>query len=431
MVLLFSLVFFLSTILSPFPASADTASILETGMTVNAKMKSLAAGTDQDYQSKSDKIKAIFMAGSLPDDFIPSDANTVSTPDSRNPIYIFFENDTGIMYFYTKGDTIYMNPDSSLLFANNTALTDISGIAGWDSSNVINMYGLFKNARSLADGLSLRNWDTSNVQDMRYMFSGCISVLFIDVSNWDTGKVLTMAGMFQVGDDWEGNGQLIEIIGLGDLDVSNVMDMTSMFYGAGQMTTYDIGRWNVSKVESMNHMFCDNFKLRSLDLSNWDVSSLKTIYNMFNDNNNLKSIGDVSRWDTANLIDAGCWLNNANSFVGDNYGVLDLSGWNTENLKSAGEMFFNTRIHTIDLSGWSFDSITNDLWEGAGSWIYYTTGNSIESTKGLGSMFHYTPNLTEVYISQAGLDSYNEAVERGVNILDMWTGSKAKGFTLK
>lgn len=263
------------------------------------------------------------------------------------------------------------------------------------------------------------------------MFSGCISVLFIDVSNWDTGKVLSMAGMFQVGDDWKGNGQLIEIIGLGDLDVSNVMDMTSMFYGAGQMITYDIGRWNVSKVESMNHMFCDNFKLRSLDLSNWDVSSLKTIFNMFNDNMNLKTIGDVSQWNTVNLVDAGCWLNNANTFAGDNYGILDLSGWNTENLKSAGEMFIYTKIHTIDLSGWSFDSITNDLWEGTGSGIYYTTGNASESAKGLGSMFRDTWKLTTVYISQTGLDSYNKAAERGVNTLDMWTGSKAKGFTMK
>lgn len=425
--------FIIGIVFLRLPAGAETVSMLETGMTVNARMKSLAAGADQSYQSESDDIKAIRMADSLPEGFVPSDANTVSVPDSGNPVYIFFdnENDAGIMYFYTKGDTIGMNPDSSLLFANNTALADISGIAGWDSSHVINMYGLFTNARSLTEGLSLRNWDTSGVQDMRYMFSGCTSVLFIDVSNWDTGKVLSMAGMFQVGDNWKGNGQLTEIIGLGDLDVSNVMDMTSMFYGAGQMTTYDIGRWNVSKVESMNHMFADNFKLRSLDLSDWDVSSLKTVYNMFNDNTNLKTIGDVSHWKTASLVDAGCWLNNASSFAGDNYGILDLSGWNTENLKSAGEMFFNTRIHTIDLSGWSFDSVTNDLWEGAGSWIYYTTGNSSEETKGLGAMFRSTPNLNAVYISQAGYDSYNAAVQRGVNTLDMWTGSKVNDFTLK
>ena len=425
--------FIIGIVFLRLPAGAETVSMLETGMTVNARMKSLAAGADQSYQSESDDIKAIRMADSLPEGFVPSDANTVSVPDSGNPVYIFFdnENDAGIMYFYTKGDTIGMNPDSSLLFANNTALADISGIAGWDSSHVINMYGLFTNARSLPEGLSLRNWDTSGVQDMRYMFSGCTSVLFIDVSNWDTGKVLSMAGMFQVGDNWKGNGQLTEIIGLGDLDVSNVMDMTSMFYGAGQMTTYDIGRWNVSKVESMNHMFCDNFKLRSLDLSSWDVSSLKTIYCMFDDNLKLKSIGDVSHWNTVNLIDAGGWLNGAHSFVGDDNGVLDISGWDTSNLKSAGEMFYYTTLHTIDLSGWTFDSITNELWEGANSGIYYETGNDSEKYMGLGGMFLDSGKLSTVYISQSGLDSYNAVVNDGVNIVDMWKNTKAGGFTVK
>ena len=480
-------VFLFSAFFFPNHACANVDSILETGIIVNARMKSLAAGTDKQYRTETRNIKAIRMAEALPDGFIPSNLNTVSTSDSRYPIYIFFDNedDAGIMYFYTEGDTIALNPDSScllsgnlaltdisavvdwdasdvyslygafsrdsslsdisplskwdtgslvfagFLFEDNTALADISALANWNTSNVTDMRGLFSNARSLKDSLALRNWDTSNVTDMSYMFSSCISMLFVDVSNWNTSKVISMAGMFQVGDSWAGNGQLREIIGLGDLDVSNVTDMTCMFYGAGQMITYDIARWDVSKVESMNHMFCDNFKLRSLDLSDWDVSSLKTIYCMFDDNIKLTTIGDVSQWNTASLIDAGGWLNEAKSFVGDNYGTLDLSGWDTSSLKSAGEMFLNTRIRTIDLSGWTFDSITNDIWDGTGGGIYYETGNRSEEFKGLGSMFKNARALTTVYISQSGLDSFNKAVENGVNILEMWTKSATDGFTVK
>ena len=484
-----ALALFCNIFLSSYPVYSDSSpeAMLEIGNVVGTKMRSLAAGKNLADGTETSDIKAIRRADTLPDNFVPNNASTISTPESRYPVYIFFndENDAGILYFYSEAETIVMNQDSSYLFAFNTALTDISDLAGLDSSNVISFFGaflhdlslcdltplaswdtsvladmrvmfasdsslmdisalanwdtsgvismraLFSGARNLPDALALRDWDTSNVTDMSFMFSGCTSMLFVDVSNWNTSKVTTMAGMFQVGDGWEANGQLIEIIGLGDLDVSNVTDMTCMFYGAGQMTTYDIGRWNVSKVESMNHMFCDNRKLRSLDLSNWEVSSLKTIYDMFDDNINLKTIGDVSHWNTVNLIDAGAWLNNASSFVGDNYGILDLSGWNTNNLKSAGEMFFNTRIHMIDLSGWTFNSITNKLWEEAGSGIYYETGNNSETLCGLGSMFYYTPNLIKVYISQTGLESYNEAVKNGVNTLNMWTGSKADGFTVK
>ncbi len=487
--LILAIVLFFSIFLYCFPVGADSSadSMLEAGKVVGTKMRSLASGKDLEYWTETGDIKAIKKADSLPESFTPTYANTVSVANSKYPVYIFFdnENDAGILYFYSEAKTITMNPDSSFLFAFNTALTDFSGLssmdssnvisfygaflrdssisdltplanwnttsledmgimfaddlsltdisalANWDTSNVTSMYSLFSGVRSLPDALALRNWDTSKVLDMSYMFSSAVSLMFVDVTNWNTSNVTTMASMFQVGDSWKGNGQLLEIIGLGDLDVSNVTDMTCMFYGAGQMTFYDVARWNVSNVESMNHMFCDNFKLRSLDLSAWDVSSVKTIYDMFDDDIKLTTIGDVSHWNTVSLIDAGGWLNEASSFVGNNFGVLDLSGWDTSNLKSAGEMFLHTKLNTIDLSGWTFDAITNNIWEEAGKGIYYETGNDMDEFRGLGSMFKNSKQLTVVYVSASGLDSFNTAVENGVNTLDMWTKCKAGGFTVK
>ncbi len=412
-------------------ASAD--SMLDTGDVVYSKMIKLAEQNTSEQSEKASAIKAIHMAESLPVGFLPTEANTVSVPDSSCPIYIFFdnENDAGIMNFYTTDKTITMNPYSAFMFYDFVALTDISGLANWDTSRVTSMYSLFSGAKSLTDALALRNWDTSNVTDMSYMFSDAKSLKFIDVSNWDTSKVTNMVCMFQVGGNHAGDGQLTEIIGLGDLDVSSVRDMTCMFYGAGQMTYYDVANWDVSKVESMNHMFCDNYKLISLDLSNWDVSNVKTIYCMFDDCKVLKTIGNVSHWNTSSLIDAGGWLNWAVSFVGDNEGTLDLSGWDTSNLKAMGEMFLKTQIRTIDLTGWTFDSVTNEKWEGAGRGIYYETGNGPEALKGFGQMFKGTKNLTSVYVSQDGLNSFNAAVEREVNTLDMWTDSKTDSFTVK
>ena len=430
LVLLFNILLFVSPAFAGFN-SPDA--MLDTGTVVNSKMKALAAGTKNHSRIRMSNIKAIRIADSLPDGFIPSNANTVSTHRSNHPIYIYFDNEdnAGIMYFYTEGNTISMNPYSDCLFSDLSVLTDISGLANWNTSYVTSMSCLFSDAKSLPDALALRNWDTSNVTDMSFMFSGASSLMLIDVSNWNTGKVINMGSMFQVGDSHSGNGQLCEINGLGDLDVSNVTDLTCMFYGAGEMTYYDVSRWNVSKVVSMNHMFCDNYKLVSLDLSGWDVSSVRTMYCMFDDCQTLKTIGDVSHWNTVSLIDAGGWLNDARSFIGDNEGALDLSGWNTTNLKAAGEMFLNTKIHSIDLSGWTFDSITNETWEGWGHGIYYEIGNSSEALRGFGQMFNGTKNLTAVYVSQAGLDSFNAAVEREVNTLDMWTGSKTDGFTVK
>ncbi len=433
--ILLSITFFFIFMFSTSNTKADNNdSLLGIGSTVNRKIRNLSTKNDPENKTQISLLKAIRMAESLPKDFVPSNENTVSTVDSSFPIYIFFENekDVGIIYFYTEGSRIIMNPDSSLLFANFPSLADISGVADWDASHVKNMYALFSGAASLTDALALKNWDTSNVTDMGFMFSGASSLMFIDVSNWNTKEVTSMLAMFQVGDNYMGNGELVEILGLGNWDVSNVTDMTCMFYGAGKMTHYDIAGWNVSKVESMNHMFCDNFQLRSLDLSSWDVSSLKTVYCMFDDAKSLKTIGDVSHWNTVNLIDAGGWLNYATSFIGDNSGVLDLSGWNTSNLKTVGEMFLRTKIRMIDLTGWTFDSIINTKWEGAGHGIYYEYGNGNgKEVQGFGQMFKKTPNLLAVYVSESGLESFNAAVEREVNIEEMWTDSKCAGFTVK
>ena len=424
----------------------DAVTTLADGRSVATKMKTLAAGTQTAVSVSTSDIKAIRMASELPNDFVPSNENTVSVSGSAKPIYIFFDdtNDAGIMYFYSDAEQIVMNADSTGLFFANTALADISGISDWDTSNVVTMPDMFAYDSALTDISSLANWDTSKVVNMTNMFAYDSSLTSIDLSNWDTSSVTKMNIMFthdtaltsinvsgwdvsnvtNMQGMFKDNGQLTEIIGLDGWDVSNVINMGYLFYGASNMTSYEIADWDVSKVESFNHTFCDNRKLQSLDLSKWDVSSVKTMYDMFDDNYRLTTIGDVSHWNTANLIDVGGWLNGASSFVGNN-GVLDLSGWNTSNLKSSQEMFRATKLQTIDLSGWTFDAITNSAWEGAGSGIYNEYGT------GMSTMFKDTTQLNVVYVSQSGLNSFNAAVNRGVNMTNMWSGSSISGFTVK
>ena len=405
--------------------------VLDVGEFVNGKIKSVASGEHKLAGDQTNDIKTVRMANALPASFEANNTNTISSVDSKYPIYIFYDNtnNDGILYVYTKGDRIAMNPESSRLFMGNLSLIDVSTIKDWDASSVVKMNSMFTECESLTS-VDLSDWDVSSVLEMSGMFSVAKSLESLNVTGWNTSNVTTMHRMFGVGDDYTGNGQLREIIGIENWDVSNVTNMTTMFYGAGQMTHYDIANWDVSKVESFNHMFTDNFKLESLDLSKWNVSSVKTMYNMFDDDRALTTIGDVSHWNTASLIDVGGWLNGATSFVGDN-GTLDLSGWNTSNLKTAGEMFRATKLETIDLSGWSFNSITNDTWEGTGTGIYYTTGNQEANYKALGGMFLNVPTLTNVYVSQSGLNSFNTAVNNGVNTTNMWSGSGASGFTVK
>ena len=299
------------------------------------------------------------------------------------------------------------------MFSGASSLTSLD-LSSFDTSNVTTMKAMFRIVPSLTN-LNLSGFNTSKVTDMSYMFTLASSLTSLDLRSFDTANVTTMRSMFSTGESHAGNGKISEILGLEGFKTSNVTDMTGMFYGNGQMTSYNISDWDVSKVESFNHMFCDNFKLTSLDLSGWNVSNVKTMYDMFDDASSLTTIGDISRWNTASLIDVGGFLNGASSFIGDN-GTLDLSGWNTANLKVTGEMFRATKLHYINLTGWTFNSITNDAWDGAGSGIYYETGNT-SSYKGMAGMFLNMPNLEHVYISE------DVSIPVGVDVHDMWGGT--------
>jgi len=98
------------------------------------------------------------------------------------------------------------------------------------------------------DHLDLRMIDVSNVINMDSIFYGLSNLISLDVSNWN---------------------------------VRNVKNMVSMFYGCTNLISLDVSNWDVRNVENMNHMFSFCKNLISLDVSNWDMSSVKNMEKMF------------------------------------------------------------------------------------------------------------------------------------------------------
>ena len=91
---------------------------------------------------------------------------------------------------------------------------------------------------------------------------------YIDISDWDVSNVTDMSGMFF------DCGELKSVGDLSNWDVSNVTDMSGMFYECNELKFIgDISNWDVSKVTNMTYMFgfCKKF---NQDLSSWDVSNV-------------------------------------------------------------------------------------------------------------------------------------------------------------
>ena len=97
-------------------------------------------------------------------------------------------------------------------------------------------------------GAGEANWDVSNVTDMSYMFYGAYFVQ--NISSWDVSNVTTMQSMFS------GCGFNQPI---GDWDVSNVTNMANMFSTEGSSGArnfdQDLSGWNV-----FNVIECSGFK---------------------------------------------------------------------------------------------------------------------------------------------------------------------------
>lgn len=102
--------------------------------------------------------------------------------------------------------------------------------------------------------------------------------------------------------------------------ISNITDMSDMFYYCTRFNGTEITQWDVSNVTNMDRMFrsANNFK-PSPTLNNWDVSNVTSMKEMFRAA--YKFNQPIDNWNTANVTDMGSMFMDAIAFN------QDLSGW--------------------------------------------------------------------------------------------------------
>ena len=173
-----------------------------------------------------------------------------------------------VQIFESKGipDNIYNlgNNDVLIILKDGTNLTNWNEVVNKediifiieDLSNFTDLSNRYQNLTSL---LAIKTLGTTDqVTDMHNMFWGCGSLVDVsglsgwDVSNvgWDVSNVTNMSGMFQ------GCGSLVDVSGLSGWDVSNVTNMWSMFEDCGSLVDVSVlSGWDVSNVTYMEDMF--------------------------------------------------------------------------------------------------------------------------------------------------------------------------------
>lgn len=152
----------------------------------------------------------------------------------------------------------------------------------------------FRGASALAEIVGLENLNTSNVRDMSLMFASCSGITSLDLSMFITDNVTNMSSMFS-------SCSGLTSLNISKFNTSNVTDMRQMFHGCSGLTSLDVSNFDTKKVIKMGGMFQRCEGLTSLDVSNFNTSNVERMEHMFDGCSSLTSL-DVSNFNIMTSI---------------------------------------------------------------------------------------------------------------------------------
>ena len=219
---------------------------------------------------------------------------------------------TGLKYF---GDEKLFNLPENTTLINPERYRAITTLSGTSSSTAkistevisIDLSHLKSKLTTLGfyncSKLKTINWgniDLSNVTDISSMFNGCSGLTSIDLTPLNTSNVANMYSMF-----YGCTG--LTSIDLTPLNTSNVTSISNMFSSCKSLQSLDLSNFYTSKVTIMYYTFAGCSSLQSLDLSNFDTSKVTSMYCMFDRCSSLQSL-DLSNFDTSKVTNMGIML---------------------------------------------------------------------------------------------------------------------------
>ena len=110
-----------------------------------------------------------------------------------------------------------------------------------------------------------------------------------------------------------------------------------------------------------SHLFepkSEDLNLYYLEFANFDTSRVTNMAFMFANNNSLTNIVGLDKFDTSNVTNMQMMFYHSLLNGGAEGCTIDLSKWNTSKVQTFDGMFGKTTIGDINLSGWTFESVT-------------------------------------------------------------------------
>ena len=237
-------------------------------------------------------------------DLITDNYVTMEIPKESVVLGYFVDDQTGDSYLKQvtglkySGDKKLFNLPTNTTLINPSRYGAITTLSGTSSSTEqistevisIDLSHLKSKLTTLSfmwcSKLTTINWgniDLSNVTNIGSMFYSCSSLQSLDLSNFDTSNVTSTNSMFL-------SCTSLQSLNLSNFDTSNVTNMGAMFKSCSSLQSLNLSNFNTNNVTGMASMFHGCSSLQSLDLSNFDTSNVNVMGGMFVNCTNLNHI---------------------------------------------------------------------------------------------------------------------------------------------
>ena len=153
------------------------------------------------------------------------------------------------------------------------------------------MMGMFSNCIRL-NFLDISNFKTPSLTNMESMFERCLGLTSLNLSNFNTSSVTNMNNLFC--ESWK-----LKNLDINNFDTSLVIYMDSMFSHTG-LTSLDLKHFNTDSVKSMARMFSSNQELTSINLCSFNTSAVINMEKMFMFCENIESLNLIN-FDTSSV----------------------------------------------------------------------------------------------------------------------------------
>lgn len=193
--------------------------------------------------------------------------------------------------------------------------------------------------RSASDGLRAAFYDSSVFND--------------DIGSWDVSNVSNMTSMFYNSSSFNNGGSS----SIGNWDVSSVTNFSDMFWGASSFNQ-PIGNWNFDNVATVTvtQMFRDASSFNQ-DIGSWDASKMRGPVRFLAGASSFNNGGStaINSWNTANFLSGNCteFMQGCSSFN------QPVDNWNTSNITNIRNLFDGCTVFNQDIGSWDVSSASD------------------------------------------------------------------------